>query len=348
MLSNYATALSNLGQFKRAEPYYKKMLELFPEPGRHQFLYAGQLLKNGYWKDGWTYYDRRFLNQEYQQFSPYFNIPIWDGSELDNGSLLLWGEQGIGDEIRFASMIPEILPQSNKIFIECSAKLVPLFKRSFPSAEIIAAPDALKKCEGGEFDLMCPLGALGKIFRNDADDFPCHDGYLIADKSLTLEFRERLIRLGQDAKIGLCWRSGLSGAFRSDHYVEFAQLEPIFELKNKTFVNLQYDITKTELDDITANLGVHLHHWDDVDLLNDIDRAASLTKALDLVISASTSVSCLAGALGVPVLEFRPTPVPEKFLIDGHCPWFPSMRYISKRSHEPWSKVFRQIALDIG
>jgi ADP-heptose:LPS heptosyltransferase len=81
-----------------------------------------------------------------------------------------------------------------------------------------------------------------------------------------------------------------------------------------------------------------------LDLRDDLDGAAALTSCLDLVVSAATSVSCMAGALGVPTLEFRPTPVADKFLVDGACPWFASLQYVDKKATEPWSAVFHKVA----
>ena len=348
VLTNYATALADIGQFERAEPFYNKMLELYPEPSSHHYLYGGQMLKNGLWRDGWTYYERRFLTEEFRARERNFRAPMWDGSDLEGRSLLLWGEQGIGDEIRYASMITDALAKGASITVECSPKLVALLERAFPGVEIMASPyTARPETADRKFDLMCPFGSLGRFFRANAEAFPRHEGYLVADPVRAASMAERLAGIGPGPYIGVCWRSGLSGTFRSDYYTTVRELGPLFQVEGATFINLQYDVTEEELEEARSRLGVTLHRWDDLDLYNDLDGAGALTKAMDLVVSAATSVSCMAGAMGVPTREFRPTPVPGRYLIDGSCPWFPSLRYADKRLGDPWSKIFRRVALEL-
>ena len=347
-LTNYATALSDVGQFERAEPYYKKMLDLYPAPSGHQFLYGGQLLKNGLWKDGWTYYDRRFLKEEFRGHERNFRAPMWDGTALGDRAMLLWGEQGIGDEIRFAGMVRDALDSGGEIAIECSPKLAALFERSFPGITVIVAPYTAGPHADAHFDVMCPLGTLGRFSRPNAESFPRHQGYLTTDPARVRDLAARLQAIASGPTIGVCWRSGMAGTFRSDYYTTVQELGPLFRIEGATFVNLQYDVTDAEIAEVRSRHGVTLHRWDDLDLFNDLDGAAALTQGLDLVISAATSVSCMGGALGVPTWEFRPTPVPENFLIDGFCPWFPSLRYADKRLGEPWSKVFRRLGAEVA
>lgn len=348
LLTNYATALSDVGQFERAEPYYNKMLEMYPEPSRHHFHYGGQMLKNGYWRVGWLYYDRRFVTPEFRARERNFRAPMWDGADLGEGSLLLWAEQGVGDEIRYASMIGDAFGKASDIWIECAAKLVPLFERSFPWATVVAAPYTAGPHADARFDAMCPFGTLGRLFRSRAEAFPRHGGYLVPERSRAVELKGRLEALGSGPRIGVCWRSGLTGSFRSDYYTTVREMEALFRVEGVTFVNLQYDVTEDEVEEVRSRFGVTLHRWPDLDLFNDLDGAAALTQGLDLVVSAATSVSCMAGALGVPTWEFRPTPIPERFLVDGTCPWFPSLRYADKRLNEPWSIVFRRLGAEAG
>ena len=334
--------------FEKAEPYFKRALERDPTPSALQFAYGAQLQKQGRWKEGWHFYERRFLKSTWSVRQRYFPQPVWNGAAAVGKSLLLWGEQGIGDEIRFASMIPDVIDQGALVTVECAPKLAPLFARSFPGATIEAAPFAGGESGEVAFDGQLPMGSLGSIYRDAPEKFPRIPGYLIPDPDRRSHFAGRVQSLGEGPKVGICWRSGLAGAFRNDYYTSIRELGPMLKIPGITFVNLQYDVRDEEIQEAKSRFGVDLHSLEGLNLKDDLDGAAALTASLDMVVSAATSVSCMGGALGVPTLEFRPTPVAEGFLIDGACPWFPSLRYIHKKAADPWSTVFRRIASELA
>ena len=347
LLTNYAATLADTGQFEKAEPFFKRALERDLTPSALQFSYGAQLQKQGRWKEGWHYYERRFLKSTWSVRPRYFPQPVWDGAAAAGKSLLLWGEQGIGDEIRFASMIPDVIAQGAEVTVECAPKLATLFARSFPGATIEAAPFASAESGETSFDGQLPMGSLGSFYRDAAETFPRTIGYLTPDPERRAEFARRVQSLGSGPKIGLCWRSGLAGAFRNDYYTSIRELGPMLKVPGITFVNLQYDVRDEEIQEAKSRFGIDLHCLEGLDLRDDLDGAAALTATLDLVVSAATSVSCMGGALGVPTLEFRPTPVADGFLIDGFCPWFPSLKYIHKKAADPWSTVFRRVASEL-
>ena len=147
--------------------------------------------------------------------------------------------------------------------------------------------------------------------------------------------------------MGLCWRSGLRGAYRTEYYSEIEDMRALMKVDGVTFVNLQYDATAEELETAKSEFGVDLTAWDDVDLKNELEKAAALTSCMDLVVSPATSVSVMSGALGVETIEFRPFPISDSYFKNGRCPWFPSVRYFAKRQSEKWNKILRTIAVEI-
>ena len=197
------------------------------------------------------------------------------------------------------------------------------------------------------FDIACPFGTLGRLFRNSKDSFPMHSGYLKPDPDLVSMFRERLKEFGPGPYVGVSWRSGIQGAFRSEYYSMVEEMRPVLEVEGVTYVNLQYDADPEELDVVKSDFGIDLAAWDDVDLKMELDKVAALTSCMDLVLSPNISVSVMAGALGKETIEFRPFPVPETYFKNGRCPWFPSVRFFTKRQSEKWNKLFRKIAAEI-
>ena len=344
LYTNYAVTLAETGAFEMAEPYFRKAIELNPEPSAMHFSYGAHLLYNGRWDEGWSLYERRFIKGHRMVSPRAFRQPYWNGEPLSGKAILLWGEQGIGDEIRFVSMARDVIASGADVTIECAPKLQSLFCRSFPEARVVAAPYRAAEDEENAFDFQCAMGSLGRFYRRGRDMFPRHDGYLKPDLRRAKELSERLASVGPGPRVGVCWRSGLSGAHRDDYYTVVRELGPILKLVNVTFVNLQYDVKEEEIEEAKRRFGATLHRMEGLDLRDDLEGAAALTIGLDLVVSATTSVSVMAGALGVRTLEFLPVPVSPQFLIDDHCPWFPSLRYADKRARDPWSKVFFGVA----
>jgi Flp pilus assembly protein TadD len=346
-LVNYATIVSDFGDYAAAEPFFRRAFEQAPDHPSSHFNWGAHMLRQGLWEEAWQHYEWRFRASGSGIVPRHFPQPLWNGSLLGDARLILWGEQGIGDEIRFAGMFPDALDQGGQVTIECEPRLVTLFQRSFPSARIVAA--LYGPAEDGQeaFEVMCPAGTLGRLFRPTTDAFPDTKGYLSADPERVKDFSERLRAAGPGPYVGVCWRSGLRGAFRTEYYTEIESLEPVFREGGVTFVNLQYDARQEEIDLARARYGIELVQWEDVDLMQDLEAAAALTACMDLVVSAPTSVSCMSGALGIPTTEFRAFPVPEAYPIEDGDPWFPSVRFVDKRGSEKWGKVFRTIASEV-
>ncbi|UUX50510.1 tetratricopeptide repeat protein [Nisaea acidiphila] len=346
-LTNIATMLADLGEFKQANGYYRRALELDPENAHAHHNFGSNLLRQGGWEEGWFHSEWRMVATNNGKPWRRFPQPLWNGQPFHGARVILYAEQGIGDEIRFASMVPEAIARGGEVVVECAPRLVNLFQRSFPEVRVVPSPYWPAE-EGVEpFDIACPFGTLGRLFRPNKEAFPVHSGYLKPDPYFVELFRERLKEAGPGPYIGLCWRSGLGGAYRSEYYSGVEDMHTLLKIEGVTFVNLQYDARDDELEFMKSEFGVDLVRWDDVDLKIELEKAAGLTSCMDLVVSPATSVSTMSGALGVETIEFRPFPVPESYFKNGRCPWFPSVRYFSKRQSEKWSKVLRKIATEI-
>ena len=346
-MSNMGTMLGDLGDFKQAAYYFRRALELDPEDSKTHHNFGINLLTQGEWKEGWYHSEWRMFATNKGVPWRKFPQPLWNGNPFKGARLILYAEQGIGDELRYASMIPEAIARGGEIVLECAPRLVSLFQRSFPQTRVV--PAKYWPAEDGiePFDIACPLGTLGRLFRNSNDSFPMHSGYLKPDPELVLMFKDRLKEFGPGPYVGVSWRSGVQGAFRSEYYSMIEEMRPVLKVEGVTYVNLQYDADPEELAVVKSDFGIDLAVWDDVDLKMELDKAAALTSCMDLVLSPNTSVSVMAGALGKETIEFRPFPVPETYFKNGRCPWFPSVRFFTKRQSEKWSKLFRKIAVEI-
>lgn len=297
-------------------------------------------LMHAQFEDGWKDYETRFEAVPPRRNLP--NIPRWKGTDLNDERLLVICEQGIGDQIMFASCIPDLISRAKRCTIECAPKLTELFRRSFPQATVLAATEASPTYPKDDAEFAIPIGSLPGIFRRRIDDFPHHSGYLTADSKRRQRWRTRLDELGPELKVGIAWRGGTPTTRATRRSIALAQLDPILTARNVKCVSLDHTAHEFEVCEIQHRLGNVLHVWKDA--IENYDETAALVSELDLVISVQTAVVHLAGALGKPAWVLVPS-VPEwRYMQTGmEMPWYPSVRLTRQNNLGDWSTVINEI-----
>ncbi len=336
--------LTLLGRAREAVDMLQQVTARDPQSAPAHFNLSLALLMAGDLARGWREYEWRF---EQVGVPPRLALPQpqWQGEDLQGKSLLVWSEQGIGDQILFASLMPELIERARRCTLLCAPKLVTLFARSFPDACVTAQVDATSTAD--HFDVQVPAGSAARWLRPALESFPNRPGYLVADPQRSAYWRDRFSGLGAGLKVGFCWRSSNQAGARALDYASLSQWQPIFAARGVHFVNLQYDECRDELDRARREFGVALHHFPEVDMFDDLDETAALMNALDLVISAPTAVSAQAAALGLPCWRMScggdwPT------LGAAHYPWFPTMKNFGRTWEQPWSVAMEQIAGELS
>jgi hypothetical protein len=262
---------------------------------------------------------------------------------LGGRRLLIWAEQGVGDEVMFASLVPDVLAAGGRPVILCNSRLVPLFARSFPAAQVLHCSDPGHFCQLPA-DCHVPMGSLPRFFRSAQDRFLPHRGYLRPDDTLVEHLRARYASLGSGLKVGISWRSGnrTSGRRRSAPLSSWREL---LQTDGVQFVNVQYGDCRQELDDVKRDSGVEVYHDEQVDPLRDMDAFAAQIAALDLVISIDNSTVHMAGALGKPVWTLLSV-APNWRWFHGRddSPWYPAMRLFRQTKLADWPALFQHVA----
>lgn len=347
-LINKGAALEFLGRHDEAYECLQKCIDVAPGMMDAHFNLSFVLLSLGKIEQGWKEYRQRYHAPMFTQKNRNFPQPEWDGEPLKGKRILLWAEQGLGDEIMFANPIPDILQEGGEVHIECAPRLKELFQRSFPVATVHASPHSAAEAGEDHFDFHMPYTDLCSIYRNKLEDFPKTPGYLKADPNKTAEFKKRLDAISDRPKIGISWRSFTLSKLRSLSYASIEELAPILTLGGVDFVNLQYSDCTAEIEEAKERFGVDLHTWDDLDLTQDIDGVSALISSLDLVIAPATSVTQLSGALGQRTYTFTQDFNWTMLGTDG-VPWHPSMQaYVTEGHESPWLDIFQQIRADIS
>lgn len=345
-LYNLGNALYAQGKLAEATRCFEEALSRKPDLAAANFNLGRLMLQCGDLARGWPGFDRRFAAGEALP-NRRIDRPRWQGERLNGRRLLVWREQGVGDEIMFASCYADVLSTADgPVTIEADRRLVSLFARSFPGANVRAETldgEGRERVVPLDADEHMPAGTLPRLYRTRHAAFPARGTWLAADPAREAEWRRRVDALGPRLKVGICWRSHLVSDERRASYTDLADWGPLFALAGIELVNLQYGDCEAEIVGAERRFGRTLHRWPDLDLKHDFEGVAALIKALDLVITVATSVGELAGALGVPVWRFGVSG-DWSMLGSGCRPWYPSMRLFVARAGESLPAVLGRVA----
>lgn len=341
--------LQETGRLDQACAEFARALELRPGFALAAFHLGMARLLAGDYERGWAGYELRRLSAGYETLAS--GRPRWDGAPLAGRTLLVAREQGLGDEIMFASLLPELAAQAGRLVVECDPRLVPLFRRSFPSATVFgtpaggALPDAIAQAG---IDFAIEVGSLSALLRRRAADFPRHAGYLRADPARVRHWRAQLDALGAGPKIGIAWTGGVRRTRRELRSMDLGELLPLLRLPGARFVSLQYTPgAQRELEALRARHGIEVAHWPEA--IADYEETAALVCALDGVASVCTAVVHLAGALGRRALVMAPVSPEWRYGIHGETmPWYPSVRVFRQPSYGAWEPVVAAVAREVS
>lgn len=336
-LANYSAMFIEAGQDEKCAAICKRAIDLAPEhPIAHWNLALTQLA-NGEWDKAWDEHEWGLVNSCMRVDRKFGDAPVWDGSP--GSTVLVYGEQGIGDEIMFASMLPDLM-KTNKVIIECHKRLKTLFEMSFPGVTVYGTREERSPewVAGEKFDYRLSIGSLGKFYRRTAESF--HGMPYMRAKPLEKSGRFR---------VGISWSGGGSKIGRvQKRSVPLSWWKTILGVRDVEFVSLQYTECSEELDLVNA-LGYDIKVMDEHVKAEDYYETARLVASCDLVISVCTSVIHLAGALGVPCWVMTPKNPAWRYQNEGRMPWYRSVRLYRQpeASQDAWLPVIQRVGLDL-
>jgi len=341
--------LKALGDLDGAVAHLRRAEALQPGHPSAGFTEAIVLLLQGELETGWRCYERRWSSIEHATPMREYPVPLWTGERLETGTLLLWPEQGVGDEIMFAGLLPEVLRTGNRCVLACDPRLQPLFRRSFPGLVVVSGEeDALAPGDlqgGSEIRAHLPIGSLPGLFRNTPASFATHPrAYLQADPAKTSELRARYA----DGRplVGVAWYTSAVKTGQ-DRSIDLGILKPLLDQDSVRWISLQYGEFDS-LEEQARAAGAPIYIDRSVDQLADLDLFAAQIAALDLVITIDNSTAHMAGALGVPVWVMLPFVPDWRWLTEGaSSAWYPGMRLFRQPRRGDWLPVVREIAREL-
>jgi tetratricopeptide (TPR) repeat protein len=350
-LTNLADLLSDAGQHDEASALYDRALKREPHNAQARLNRAILHLLQGKLAAGWRDYAAR-LKVPGKALVCEHKLPRWNGGSLKRTRLLVTAEQGIGDQLMFASLIPELARRAKldggSVILECEPRLVPLFGRSFP--EVTVRPSDMKTINGtvtanygwlkscGGANAAIEMGSVPRYLRSEIEDFARPHAYLVPDRNEQESWRA-LFDAFEGPHIGICWRSGKTGGARN---LQFAPLDAWANFLRDLpgmIVCAQYDATDEEVAALEEMSGRRILVPAEIDQKQELDRTCAMLAALDAVVSAPTAVSWLSAAAGVPTYKVLYDTSWTSFGTD-YEPFAPACRCIMPDRGGDWTDTF--------
>lgn len=347
---SYSLGLRMTGDLQAMLAVAQAGLKLAPDHPTLQNRACEAYFGLGQFQSGWHAYRSRFRFAENRVPAKSYPAPSWEGEDLSGRRLLIWAEQSPGDEIMYANMYADAIARAGSVVIQCSPRLAPLMRRSFPTADILDRDLTAEELKA--IDVQTPAASMGEWLRTSRDAFPNAAGYLHADPELRDALRARY--LGENKNhvlVGIAWRSA-NTINADDKSTSVLNWGPILKVPGVTFVDLQYGDHTVEISEATRGFGVSILKDPSIDPLKDMDAYAAQVAAMDIVVSSSNTAAHVAGSLGIPTICMLPVSLDRGrrcyWMFEGaRTPWYPSMQLVMQRQAGEWLDVIRDAGLEL-
>ena len=352
-LCNVGLLLRDLGRHQDSLMAFQRAVRLAPHFADAHLHYATALLLTGALDEGWRGYEWRWRTRRLAERRRHFVQPRWSGGYLSGKRLLIWGEQGIAEQVLFASLLQDIAGLDGEVAVECAPPLVPLLARSFADFDIRPQPEPVEggQPENQDFDFQIPMGSLCRYFRRGLADLPSGTGYLVADgervAALRRRYREQAGGAGpgsDDLLIGIVWRRD-DAPQRGAGDVPLAAWLPILKQPGCRFLNLQQGGLTQEVTAVQRSGATPIESDPEIDASRDLDAYAAQLAAVDLVITVGGSTAHLASALGLAPWVLVPVAPSWCWGLEGDStPWYPASRLFRQERPGDWVSVIARVA----
>jgi hypothetical protein len=338
ILGNAGSVAFTLGRWEKAEGYLRRAIKIDPKNAGAHWNLGLCLLTQGKYKEGWPEYDWGVRAGE--RFArPYWNeYPEWLDEDINGKTLVVWGEQGLGDEILFSGCL-QFLKGAN-VILDCHPRLKPIFERSFPDIKVVGGRKDMNWTwlAQEEVDHFIPIGSLPGQF---PDQFP-ESHWLYTEKDRVETWAKRL---GAGRKIGISWAGGSDKNARARRSMPLKEFMAPFQHLDVTWVSLQYGDVFNEIASFVKGSGVNIFH--DQYAIDEYDETAHLVEACDLILTIPTAVGHLAGALGKPCWVMTPQASPWRWPLGTSHPWYRTVTMYHQEERHDWQPVLDLVAKDL-
>ncbi|OHC69807.1 MAG: hypothetical protein A3H93_12600 [Rhodocyclales bacterium RIFCSPLOWO2_02_FULL_63_24] len=341
-LFNLGLTLRSLGRFEEAIAVQRKATAAYPDFAEAHYTLGQSLLLHGELEEGWPEYDWRWKLGEYawlRNIHGEFSQPLWGGESIEGKTILVYGEQGMGDSFQFVRYLPRVVARGAKVIFAVHPPLRRVIGE-IPGVTLVS----LDTVPLPPFDVHSPLLSLPRILGTlHVEDIPAEVPYLTAEPERVAHWKDRLARFS-GFKIGIAWQGNPNAKIDKGRSLPLAAIAPLARLPNVTLISLQQRDGLDQLDRLPAGMRVE-RLGADVDRDGAFVDTAAIMMNLDLIIVSDSAVAHLAGALGRPVwVPLKKVPDWRFLLERDDSPWYPNMRLFRQVVDGDWDAVFRRIA----
>lgn len=330
----------------------KRLQKIAPDNHNNTYHLALAQLSLGILSEGWDNYSARWgckggLTNWGKMWRQYPQ-PVWKGEDLGGKTLLVWGEQGIGDEIIYSTMLADLSTRKDMhVLLEIEPRLVAIYQRTYPDFEVIPRHNPpLPRVHESDIVAQSPVASLGCVFRRQLDDFPKHPNPILPDPELRQRLREKYQAAAPgNLLVGISWKS--KNAMGSQKSAPLEQWKPILTQPGFTFVNVQYGDVKAEIDAANDKLGTQIIYDPEVDPISNMDASFAQIGAMDYIISTSNSTVHTAGVMNIPGYIMLPAGKLRLwywFRQRQDSPWYPSLTLYEAEKLNQWTHLIQIIA----
>jgi tetratricopeptide (TPR) repeat protein len=336
--TSLGAALCALRRFDEAHVHYARALELDPNHPDAAWNRSLLWLQHGDYERGWPAYEARWRCKRVMPHPP-FTQPRWDGSPLEGRTILLYGEQGLGDVLHFVRYAPLVKAKGGSVILMCQNALVRLLTRT-PGIDGWVGWGATPP----PFDVWLPLMSLPTVFHTTLETIPAEVPYVFPDPELVAHWARQLGPV-RAFRIGISWQGSPRHAWDRHRSVPLELFEPLARVPGVRLISLQKGPGSEQL----RALGGRFPILSLGELLDEasgpfMDTSAVIAN-LDLVVCVDTALAHLAGAMGRPAwLALTLSPDWRWLLGRDDNPWYPTLRLFRQERAGDWAGVFRRLA----
>jgi tetratricopeptide (TPR) repeat protein len=338
--NNLAVALHTIGKFDEALQRVERTLRIKPQLAIAHLNRAISWLRMGDFERGLPEFEWRRLVED--RHARKFDAPLWDGSPLPEGTILLHDEQGLGDTMQAIRYAPLVKERCRAVAVQCQKVLLPLLKRCPGIDQLIPKGEKLPP-----HDAHIPLMTLPLALSTTPSNIPAPVPYIFPGEKLVEAWQDRLAAY-PGFRVGIAWQGNKKYAGDPCRSMPLWHFSSLARIPNVRLFSLQKGTGTEQISQMPENFSL-------VDFGDDLDAAsgpfmdtAAIMRHLDLVITSDTAIPHLAGAMGQPVWVALNYSSDWRWL-DGRedSPWYPTMRLFRQPRYGDWQQVFSHIANEL-
>ncbi|MGB5630947.1 MAG: tetratricopeptide repeat protein [Woeseiaceae bacterium] len=346
---NVSCMMVDHGRFKEAEKYARQAVVFNPDSTKGKANLGFCQLAQRDWAEGWKNY-RYCIGENGRYYAQYNNEPMWTGEE---GTILVYCEQGLGDEISFAQMLPEMQEwcdkHNSRLIVDVQHRLKPLIQRSFPDIEVHGSRSQ-KYCDfdASVVDYSISIGQLGEFFRTKDEEFT-GEPYLVPDQN-RVEMWKHLFKSKKKPVIGIGWQGGTWKTATKFRQLTLEQLLPVLKSVDAHWVSLQYKPAGKQIEEFRkAHPEIDIVEYAHATLSQDYDDTVAMIAAMDMIVTMQTTTVHVAGGLGIPAWTFVPRTSQWRYGEEGEdFPWANSVRLIRQTTDGMWDDVMEKTGEELA